>query len=77
LAKILPIDLDERAFEPGKVASTAASHVGTTLWRLEDAADGSPVFEIVMFRSFAGSFWHSLAASAAEFGLVVTSTSGD
>lgn len=77
LAKILPLDLHERAFGPGSVASTTASHVGATLWRLEDAADGSAVFEIAMFRSFAGSFWHSLASSAAEFGLVVTSSSGN
>jgi methylglutamate dehydrogenase subunit D len=70
LAKILPIDLHPRAFKVGDVASTIASHVGVTLWRLPDAADGSPVFEIAVFRSLAGSFWHSLAASAAEFGLV-------
>jgi len=70
LAKILPIDLHPRAFAPGDVASSIASHVGATLWRLQDAADGSPVFEIAVFRSLAGSFWHDLTASAAEFGLV-------
>jgi heterotetrameric sarcosine oxidase gamma subunit len=74
MAKILPIDLHERSFEPGDVASTTASHVGATLWRLEDAADGSPVFEIAVFRSLAGSFWHILASSAAEFGLVSQET---
>jgi heterotetrameric sarcosine oxidase gamma subunit len=73
LAKILPIDLHEHVFEINKVASTAASHIGATLWRLEDAADGSPVFEIAVYRSFAGSFWHAIASSAAEFGLVVNS----
>jgi sarcosine oxidase subunit gamma len=70
LAKVLPIDLHPRAFAPGAVASTTASHVGATLWRLEDAADGSPVFEIAVFRSLAGSFWHILTHSAAEFGFV-------
>jgi sarcosine oxidase subunit gamma len=70
LAKLLPIDLHPRAFAAGDVASTTASHVGVTLWRLEDGADGSAVFEIAMFRSLAVSFWHSLATSAAEFGLV-------
>jgi methylglutamate dehydrogenase subunit D len=70
LAKILPIDLHSRVFQPGDVASTTASHVGATLWRLQDATDGLPVFEIAVFRSFASSFWHSLASSAAEFGLV-------
>lgn len=69
LAKILPLDLHERAFQTGNVASTITSHIGATLWRLEDAADGSPVFEVAVFRSLAGSFWHALATSAAEFGL--------
>jgi methylglutamate dehydrogenase subunit D len=77
LAKMLPIDVHERAFAPDDVASTVASHVGITLWRLEDGGDGSPVFEIAMFRSLAGSFWHALVSSAAEFGLVVTSAPGD
>lgn len=77
LAKMLPIDLHHRAFAPADVASTSALHVGATLWRLEDAADGSPVFEIAVFRSLVGSFWHSLASSAAEFGLAVTSSGRD
>jgi|HubBroStandDraft_4_1064222.scaffolds.fasta_scaffold144877_2 heterotetrameric sarcosine oxidase gamma subunit len=70
LAKMLPIDLHPRAFQPGDVASTTASHIGATLWRLQDATDGAPVFEIAVFRSLADSFWHYLASSAAEFGLI-------
>jgi sarcosine oxidase subunit gamma len=72
LAKLIPIDVHPGAFKPGDVASTVASHIGITLWRLDDAAEGSPVFEIAVFRSLAGSFWHALAQSAAEFGLSVT-----
>jgi len=72
LAKILPVDLHARAFKVGDVASTVAAHMGATLWRLEDAADGAAVFDIAVFRSFAGDFWHALSESAAEFGLVVT-----
>ena len=43
------------------------------LRRLEDAADGPPVFEFAAFRSLSlgGSFWHALSLSAAEFGLSV------
>jgi heterotetrameric sarcosine oxidase gamma subunit len=74
LAKLLPIDVHARAFAPGDVAATSAAHVGVTLWRLEDSSDGAPVIEIAMFRSLAASFWHSLAASSAEFGLVVTAS---
>lgn len=74
LAKIIPLDVHPAAFKSGDVASTVASHMGVTLWRLEDAADGSPVFEFAVFRSLAGSFWHALSLSAAEFGLRVEAT---
>jgi sarcosine oxidase subunit gamma len=72
LAKMLPVDLHARAFKVGDVASTVAAHMGATLWRLEDAPDGAAVFDIAVFRSFAGDFWHALSESAAEFGLVET-----
>jgi methylglutamate dehydrogenase subunit D len=70
LCKLIPIDLHPCMFKPGDVASTVAAHMGVTLWRMNDAADGTPVFELAMSRSLAGSFWHALAQSAAEFGLV-------
>ena len=60
LAKVIPLDLHSRVFEAGHVASTVASHIGVTLWRLDDGADKAPVFEIVASRSFAGSLWHSI-----------------
>lgn len=72
LAKLLPIDLHPRRFTPGSVASTVAAHMAVTAWRLDDSADGSSVFEIAVFRSFAASFRHALSESAAEFGLVVS-----
>ena len=68
LAKLVFIDLHPEAFKPGDVASTVAAHMGATLWRLDDGADGA-VFEIACYRSFASSLWHALATSAAEFGL--------
>jgi heterotetrameric sarcosine oxidase gamma subunit len=69
LAKLIPVDLHPRTFRAGDGTSTVASHIGFTLWRLEDARDGSPVFEIAVFRSLAASFWHALSESAAEFGI--------
>ena len=69
LAKLIPIDVDSRAWRPGDVVSTVTFHMGATLWRLNDAPDGAAVFEIALFRSLAASFWHALAQSAAEFGL--------
>jgi methylglutamate dehydrogenase subunit D len=69
LAKIVPIDLHPRAFPTGRVASTIVSHMGATLWRLEDTAEGAAAFEFAVFRSFAASVWHDLSEAAAEFGL--------
>ncbi|QEN87277.1 sarcosine oxidase subunit gamma [Labrys sp. KNU-23] len=66
-AKGLDIDLHPRAFGPGDAAVTACSHIGVTLWQLDEA----PTYEIALFRSMAGSFWHWLGDSAAEFGLAV------
>jgi heterotetrameric sarcosine oxidase gamma subunit len=70
LAKFVPLDLHARVFDPGSAASTIASHIPVTLWRLPDGSGGLPVFEIAAPRSYAGSFWHVVVESAAEFGLV-------
>jgi methylglutamate dehydrogenase subunit D len=70
LAKFVPLDLHTRVFDPGAAASTVASHVPVTLWRLPDDSAGLPVFEIAAPRSYARSFWHVVVESAAEFGLV-------
>ncbi len=71
LAKLVAIDVHPQAFRPGDAAGTTLSHMGVTLWRLEDGGDGAAVFELAIFRSLAGSLWHALDASAAEFGLAV------
>jgi sarcosine oxidase subunit gamma len=71
LLKLVSIDLDASAFKSGDVAPTLAAHMAITLWRLEDAPEGSPVFELIVFRSLARSFWHALSASASEYGFVV------
>ena len=72
LSKIIPLDLHERVFKPGDVASTVVCHMGVTLWRLDDGADGLSIFEIAVFRSLAASFWHTLTESAAAFGIIIT-----
>ena len=68
LCKLVPIDLHHRAFRIGDVAVTVAAHIGATLWRLEDEANGDAVFEVAVYRSLASSFWGALSESAAEFG---------
>lgn len=75
LAKGVSLDLHARGFRIGDVAVTAVSHMGVTLWRLDDC-EGSPIFEVLVFRSFARSFWHWLSESSAEFGLTVARMTG-
>ncbi len=72
LAKLIPLDLHPQAFTPHAAASTVVAHIGVTLWRLTDATDGAPVFEIAVPRSFAVNFWHELIDSAAEYGMRVS-----
>lgn len=65
LAKGVPIDLHPRAFRPGDVAITHASHIGIILWQLDDA----PTYEVALFRSYGQSFAHWLDEAAAEFAI--------
>jgi sarcosine oxidase subunit gamma len=64
LSKLVPLDLDARAFEPGHVATTVAAHIGVILWRLEDSGGSSPQFEVAVRRSFAHCFWHAVLTGA-------------
>ena len=66
LAKLIPIDLHPRAFAIGQVAETIAAHMGVLLWRLEDAADGSPVFDLAVPRSLSVSFGHALSQAKVD-----------
>lgn len=69
LAKGCMIDLHARAFPPGAAAMTSIAQIGVCLWRVDELAHASEaVFDILVARSFAGSFWSWAEASAAEFG---------
>ena len=63
LAKGVPVDLDPRAFGPGDVAITHASHIGVILWQL----DNTPTYEVALFRSYADTFAHWIEEAAEEF----------
>jgi sarcosine oxidase subunit gamma len=69
LAKGLAVDLHPRAFGPGDAALSTIALIGAHLWQLDDA----PTYDIAVFRSMAGSFADFIHASAAEFGIAVTS----
>jgi heterotetrameric sarcosine oxidase gamma subunit len=70
LIKLLAIDVHPKTFPTSNVVSTAAAHMGVTLWRLDDRAEGEPVFEIAIYRSFAANFWHALTENAAACGCI-------
>lgn len=63
LAKGLPIDLHERAFRVGDVAITHANHIGVTITQ----AGHEPVYEIMLYRSYADSFAGWLLHASKEF----------
>jgi methylglutamate dehydrogenase subunit D len=67
LAKGVPLDLHHRSFKTGDIASTLVAYIGIQIEQLDDA----PTFQLMAFRSLAGSLWSWLAKSAAEFGYEV------
>lgn len=70
LAKGVPVDLHPRRFKSGDVASTLVAHIGVQIEQLDEA----PTFQLMAFRSLAGSLWSWLTKSAAEFGYEVAQT---
>ena len=72
LAKLSSIDLDDAVFPVGAAAATSIDHTGVNLWRDTDTADGSPVYNILVFTSFADSIWHTILDSSAEYGVEIT-----
>jgi methylglutamate dehydrogenase subunit D len=67
LAKGCAVDLDTRAFGPGRAAATEIAHIGCQLWQVDE----TPTFVLVVNRSIAKSFWSWLTASSAEYGYEV------
>lgn len=67
LAKLLPVDLDDRAFSAGSVASSVCGHISATVMR----PDQSPIFDIFVSRSYAESLWRAIVHAGAEFGVDV------
>jgi len=67
LAKGVPVDLHPPCFKTGDVASTLIAHIGMQIRQLDD----QPTYELMAFRSLAGSLWSWLTKSAAEFGYQV------
>ena len=71
LAKGCMVDLHPRVFPVGATALSSIAFIGVHIWRSQDGPEGA-VYEIMVPRSMAGSFWSWLSASAAEFGCAIT-----
>lgn len=67
LAKGIGIDLAPDSFRPSQTALTMASMIDVQLSRLP----GEDAFELILFRSLAGSLWHWLEETAAIEGIDV------
>lgn len=61
LASLLPLDLHPRAFAPGRVATTLASHITLQVRQLDTA----PSYDLACSRSFAASLWRALELAGA------------
>jgi sarcosine oxidase subunit gamma len=70
LATGCSLDLHPRVFGPGRCAQTLLAEAGVLIRQ----RDESPVFELVVRRSFADYLWLWLEQAAKEFGMVVVET---
>jgi len=66
------IDFDPSVFGPGSAAVTTISHIGVSIWQIDDA----PTFEIALFRSYAESFWHWLTTTCTALGVGLVRNGG-
>jgi sarcosine oxidase subunit gamma len=64
LQKLLPLDLDARAFAVGAAASTMAAYLTVQVWRT-----GPDAFALAVGRSFADSLWRALLHAGEEYGV--------
>lgn len=76
LAKLSSLDFDDAIFPVGAAAATSIDHTGVNLWRDANAADGLPVFNVLVFTSFADSIWHSILDASAEYGTEIVGSHG-
>jgi sarcosine oxidase subunit gamma len=72
LAKISSLDFHDSIFPVGAAATTSIDHTTVNLWRSSDGADGFPVFNLLVFSSFADSLWHTVLDSSAEYGVDIS-----
>lgn len=70
LAKVCSLDLHPDMFPVATAAATSIDHTAVNLWRGKDD-EGSAVFYLLVFSTFAESLWHTLLDSGAEYGIAI------
>ena len=70
LAKVCSLDLHPAVFPVAAAAATSIDHTPVNLWRGNDAG-GEPVFNLLVFSTFAESLWRTLLDSGAEYGISI------
>lgn len=73
IAKFSSLDLHDSAFPVGASANTSVDHTAVTFWRDANGADGHPVYNMLVFTSFADSLWHVILDSSLEYGVETSS----
>lgn len=67
LAKLVPIDLHPRSFQPGALALTVAEHINVRLWNLGEPSS----YRLAAARSYAESLFRSVVSAASEYGIEI------
>lgn len=75
LARLLPIDLHDTVFAPGRFAQTGLHAVPVLLHRRRDGAAG-PAYDLYAPYTWAASIWAMVTECAAPFGYRVTPIGG-
>jgi sarcosine oxidase, subunit gamma len=70
LMKLTTLDLHPRAFKAGMVAGAMFGRTQATLWQVAvDAAEGGPLFRLIVRWSMADYLWCLIADAAREWGV--------
>jgi sarcosine oxidase, subunit gamma len=70
LMKLTTLDLHPRAFKAGMVAGSVFAHANAWLWQsMDDAAEGGPIFRLIVRWSMADYLWCALAEAGRGWGM--------
>jgi sarcosine oxidase, subunit gamma len=71
LAKGTPLDLDLRAFPPGRCAGTLLAKASVLIHLLDEDSGRGPSFDVYVARSFADYLWTWLEDAGRDYGILI------